>query len=176
MTSLVASVRDACSSRRRRAKACDTHASEHHDHDGAARSRRTVYAARAAGPAGRPCGGPAAAAGGRGGAGRGGGQGPGGAATMLPAHCRVAAMLKPSSDSHIEMEVWMPAENWNGKFQAVGNGGWAGTISYPGDGARRCRKATRPRRTTPVTRAATRSLPSTIRRSSSTSPIAPCTR
>jgi feruloyl esterase len=39
--------------------------------------------------------------------------------------------LKPSSDSHIEMEVWMPAENWNGKFQAVGNGGWAGTISYP---------------------------------------------
>ena len=24
----------------------------------------------------------------------------------------------------------MPAENWNGKFQAVGNGGWAGTISF----------------------------------------------
>jgi feruloyl esterase len=42
----------------------------------------------------------------------------------------VAAVLTPSSDSHIEMEVWMPAENWNGKFQAVGNGGWAGSISY----------------------------------------------
>lgn len=28
------------------------------------------------------------------------------------------------------MEVWLPAENWNGKFQAVGNGGWAGNISY----------------------------------------------
>jgi len=36
--------------------------------------------------------------------------------------------LKPSSDSHIEMELWMPAENWNGKFLAVGNGGWAGSI------------------------------------------------
>ena len=50
---------------------------------------------------------------------------------MLPAHCRVQAVLKPSSDSHIEMEVWLPVENWNGKFQAVGNGGWAGNISYP---------------------------------------------
>jgi feruloyl esterase len=50
---------------------------------------------------------------------------------MLPAHCRVAVVLKPSADSHIEMEVWLPAENWNGKFQAVGNGGWAGVISYP---------------------------------------------
>jgi feruloyl esterase len=46
----------------------------------------------------------------------------------LPAHCRVAAVLKPSADSHIEMELWMPAENWNGKFLAVGNGGWAGSI------------------------------------------------
>ena len=46
----------------------------------------------------------------------------------LPAHCRVAATLKPSQDSHIEMELWLPAENWNGKFLAVGNGGWAGSI------------------------------------------------
>ena len=51
-----------------------------------------------------------------------------GAGTQLPAHCRVAAVLAPSSDSHIEMELWMPAENWNGKFLAVGNGGWAGNI------------------------------------------------
>ncbi len=49
---------------------------------------------------------------------------------MLPAHCKVAAVLTPSPDSHIEMEVWLPAETWNGKFQAVGNGGWAGVISY----------------------------------------------
>ena len=46
----------------------------------------------------------------------------------LPAHCRVAAVLTPSSDSHIEMELWLPTENWNGKFQAVGNGGWAGSM------------------------------------------------
>jgi feruloyl esterase len=50
--------------------------------------------------------------------------------TMLPAHCRVNAILRPSSDSEIEIEVWMPADTWNGKFQAVGNGGWAGVISY----------------------------------------------
>jgi feruloyl esterase len=48
----------------------------------------------------------------------------------LPAHCRVAAVLAPSSDSHVEMELWLP-ENWNGKFLAVGNGGWAGSISFP---------------------------------------------
>jgi feruloyl esterase len=48
----------------------------------------------------------------------------------LPAFCRVAATLRPSSDSDIKIEVWMPASVWNGKFQAVGNGGWAGTISY----------------------------------------------
>src|SRR5258708_872585 len=45
------------------------------------------------------------------------------AAANLPAHCRVAAVLTPSTDSHIEIEVWMPSSGWNGKFQAVGNGG-----------------------------------------------------
>ena len=28
--------------------------------------------------------------------------------TTLPPHCRVAAVLTPSSDSHIEMEIWLP--------------------------------------------------------------------
>jgi len=51
---------------------------------------------------------------------------------MLPAFCRVAATLTPSSDSDIKIEVWLPdSTTWNGKFQAVGNGGWAGTIGYP---------------------------------------------
>ena len=49
---------------------------------------------------------------------------------QLRAFCRVAATLKPSSDSDIKIEVWMPVSNWNDKFQAVGNGGWAGVISY----------------------------------------------
>jgi feruloyl esterase len=49
----------------------------------------------------------------------------------LPAFCRVAATLKPSSDSEIKIEVWMPAGGWNGKLQSVGNGAWAGSISYP---------------------------------------------
>ena len=48
----------------------------------------------------------------------------------LPAFCRVAATLKPSSDSDIRIEVWLPVSGWNGKFEAVGNGGWAGNISY----------------------------------------------
>jgi len=50
---------------------------------------------------------------------------------QLPAFCRVAATLKPSSDSDIKVEVWLPMSNWNNKYQAVGNGGWAGVISYP---------------------------------------------
>jgi feruloyl esterase len=51
-----------------------------------------------------------------------------GPAVNVPAHCRIAAVLTPSSDSHIEMELWMPLDDWNGKFLAVGNGGWAGNI------------------------------------------------
>ncbi len=48
----------------------------------------------------------------------------------LPAMCRVTATLKPSSDSDIKVEVWLPAAGWNGKLQGVGNGGWAGSIFY----------------------------------------------
>ena len=59
-----------------------------------------------------------------------GAQRPAAPTPTLPPHCRVAIVLRPSSDSHIEAEVWLPAQ-WNGKFQAVGNGGWAGSISYP---------------------------------------------
>ncbi len=52
----------------------------------------------------------------------------------LPAFCRIAATLTPSSDSDIKIEVWLPASGWNGKFQAVGNGGWGGPIRYPAMG------------------------------------------
>lgn len=54
------------------------------------------------------------------------------ATVTVPAHCRVAAVLTPTTDSHIEMELWLPAADWNGKFQAVGNGGWAGSINAAG--------------------------------------------
>ena len=52
------------------------------------------------------------------------------AMAALPAFCRVALTSKPTADSDIKIEVWLPASGWNGKLQAVGNGGWAGTISY----------------------------------------------
>jgi len=45
--------------------------------------------------------------------------------------CRVAITLKPAPRSDIKAEVWMPTNGWNGKLQVVGNGGFAGTISYP---------------------------------------------
>jgi feruloyl esterase len=48
------------------------------------------------------------------------------------ARCRVSAIIRPSSDSEIEIEVWLPASGWNGKFLAVGNGGWSGNINYGG--------------------------------------------
>jgi feruloyl esterase len=47
----------------------------------------------------------------------------------LPAFCRVTATLKPSSDSDIKIEVWLPAEGWNNKLRANGNGGWSGSIA-----------------------------------------------
>lgn len=49
----------------------------------------------------------------------------------LPSFCRVTATLTPSSDSDIKIEVWMPLSGWNGNLESAGNGGWAGTISYP---------------------------------------------
>ena len=48
----------------------------------------------------------------------------------LPAFCRVAGTLRPTPDSDIRFEVWLPASNWNGKFVGVGNGVWAGAITY----------------------------------------------
>jgi feruloyl esterase len=60
-----------------------------------------------------------------------GGGAPNNAFKTLPAFCRVAATLAPSSDSDIKVEVWLPASGWNGKFVAVGNGGFSGSISYP---------------------------------------------
>ena len=47
----------------------------------------------------------------------------------LPAYCRVAATIKPTADSDIEMVLWIPVSEWNRKLLAIGNGGWAGGIN-----------------------------------------------
>jgi feruloyl esterase len=46
----------------------------------------------------------------------------------VPARCVVKAVARPTSDSEIHFEVWLPAAGWNGKYEQVGNGGWAGAI------------------------------------------------
>jgi len=48
----------------------------------------------------------------------------------LPAFRRVVGVIKPTSDSDIKFEVWLPIEAWNGNFRRVGNGGFAGSIRY----------------------------------------------
>ncbi len=56
--------------------------------------------------------------------------GGGGAQTGLPAFCRVAGTISPVPESAIGFEVWLPLEGWNGRYQQVGNGGYAGAIQY----------------------------------------------
>jgi feruloyl esterase len=62
---------------------------------------------------------------------------PGQPLTDLPAFCRVQATLRPTADSNIKMELWLPAgrlrqgsgapgSEWNGKFRGTGNGGLGG--------------------------------------------------
>ena len=50
--------------------------------------------------------------------------------TDLPAFCRVTATVKPSADSDILVEIWMPRADWNQRLEGTGNGGFAGKISY----------------------------------------------
>ena len=49
--------------------------------------------------------------------------------TNLPDFCRVQGLSKPTADSSIYYEVWLPA-NWNGKFLSSGEGGYAGALNY----------------------------------------------
>ena len=50
------------------------------------------------------------------------------ATVVLAAHCVVKAVAQPSSDSEVGIEIWLPTEHWNGKYEQLGNGGWAGAI------------------------------------------------
>ena len=47
-----------------------------------------------------------------------------------PEFCRVIAHSRPTADSDIVIEVWLPTSNWNGRFQGIGTGGFAGVIPY----------------------------------------------
>lgn len=66
----------------------------------------------------------------------GGGGGGGGAAAAakiyasLPSFCRVEATSRPTSDSEIKIEVWLPVDTWNGRLEAVGNGAFGSNIPY----------------------------------------------
>lgn len=45
--------------------------------------------------------------------------------------CRVIGVIRPEPGSEIGFEVWLPpAERWNGRYEGVGNGGFAGSIVY----------------------------------------------
>ena len=46
----------------------------------------------------------------------------------VPAFCKVAGSIKPSADSDIQFEVWLPMSGWNGKFKGASNGGFAGYL------------------------------------------------
>jgi feruloyl esterase len=49
----------------------------------------------------------------------------------LPDFCRIIARSRPSSESNIIIEVWLPTRDaWNGKYLGTGNGGYAGSIVY----------------------------------------------
>lgn len=48
------------------------------------------------------------------------------------AFCRVSVLLQPVDGSSIRTEVWLPAAaDWNGRYLAAGNGGYAGSLVMP---------------------------------------------
>ncbi len=55
----------------------------------------------------------------------------GGAAVGVP-FCRVQGVARPSSDSEIKFEVWLPpsAGDWSGRMKVNGTGGYAGAVPY----------------------------------------------
>jgi feruloyl esterase len=55
-----------------------------------------------------------------------------GVAVSVP-FCRVRGVARPSSDSEIKFEVWLPpsAGTWSGRLKVNGTGGYAGSIPYP---------------------------------------------
>jgi feruloyl esterase len=50
----------------------------------------------------------------------------------LAAYCRVTATIKPTADSDIGIELWMPVAEWNGKLLGTGNVNWCGGVNRLG--------------------------------------------
>src|SRR5258705_3267730 len=50
--------------------------------------------------------------------------------TNLPPYCEVSATIKPTVDSSINVRVWMPTTNYNGRYLGTGNGGYAGGFFF----------------------------------------------
>jgi tannase/feruloyl esterase len=48
----------------------------------------------------------------------------------MPEFCRVAGSLKPTANSDIRFELWMPTKDWNRRFIQTGNSGAAGALVY----------------------------------------------
>jgi pimeloyl-ACP methyl ester carboxylesterase len=54
----------------------------------------------------------------------------GGQGIRVPGSCRVVAVARPTRDSEIGFELWLP-DGWSGRYAQLGNGGFAGNIDRP---------------------------------------------
>lgn len=52
------------------------------------------------------------------------------ALTELPPFCRISVVSRPAADSNIQIEIWLPEDDWNGRLLGTGNGGGAGAIGF----------------------------------------------
>ena len=86
----------------------------------------------------------------------------------LPAFCRVSATARPSPDSDIKIEVWLPVTGWNGKLLGLGNGIRSGRLATGRPTIRHAacvrrsssgwKRALRPRRSCPPSTPATKRI------------------
>jgi feruloyl esterase len=50
--------------------------------------------------------------------------------TAIPNAAAICLLRRPTADSDIRFEVWLPTNGWNHRFQQGGNGGLAGAMFY----------------------------------------------